>query len=286
MGRSLPPRQFRILYKSFLAQLVDVDLLPAGADPSRLLVHIAALLGSVGLILAIVILPPYRTATASEIASGAWGHQEFLISTTMAVVGLFTVLAWDSIFPTWRDMMVLSQLPIRAHTIFKAKLAAAATGVAMSLAAVNLAPGIAYPFVIGGVRSFVAYWGVMVAAGLGMFCALVAAQGLTALLLPYRWYLRASNALQVTAFFAILAVYFLTPGPSEMDPAASGGIPPFARALPAFWFLGLFEQWNGSAAQYFAPLAHRGGAALALSGGLAALACASSYYRNMRRIVE
>lgn len=286
MIASPPPRQFRVLYRSFLSQLVDLELLPAHGDPSRLVVHVAALLAAVGFILAIIIIPPYTHATAAQIARGAWGDQEFLISTTMTVVGLFTVLAWDSIFASRRDCLLLGSLPIRPRTIFRAKIAAVGTGLAASIVAVNWATGFAYPFVIGGVRSLFAYWGAIAAGGLWMFCILLLCQGLTALLLPYRWQTRLSNALQVTAFFSILGVYFLTPGPSEMELSGISEIPTLARALPSFWFLGLFQQWNGSTRPFFTPLSRRAILWLAASTSVAVITYVLSYFRNMRRMVE
>jgi pimeloyl-ACP methyl ester carboxylesterase len=277
--------QFRVLYRSFLLQIVDLELVPAHGDPSRLLIQIAALLAAASFMIAILILPPYAHATASQIASGAWGDQEFLISTTMAVVGLFTVLAWDSIFPNRRDSLVLGNLPIRPHTILCAKVAATGAGLGISLLAVNAATGLAYPFVIGGVRTFFAYWIVMAAAGLSIFCTLLAAQGMAALLLSYRRYLEVSNALQVAGFFSILGVYFLTPGPSELD-LTSGAIPAPAWRLPSFWFLGLFQRLASSPQPFFQPLASRALWWLMISFSLAAVTFTLSYYRNMRRIVE
>ncbi|MBV8729427.1 MAG: hypothetical protein JO336_06425, partial [Acidobacteriia bacterium] len=190
-------RQFRVLYRNFLLQIVDLELVPAHGDPSRLLAQIAALLAAVSFMIGVIILPTYASASAGQIATNAWGHQEFLIGTTMTVAGLFTVLAWDSIFPDQRDSLVLGNLPIRPRTIFLAKLSATVTGLALSVAAVNAATGLAYPLVAGNVRMFCAYWVTTIAAALSMFCTLLVAQGLAALLLSYRSYLKVSNALQV-----------------------------------------------------------------------------------------
>src|SRR5579862_6604094 len=121
-------RQFRVLYRNFLSQIVDTELIATQGDPARLLMQIGALLVSLSFILAIEIVPQYSRATAPEIRAGAWGDQEFLIGTTIAVVGMFTVFAWDSIFPSRRDSLALGSLPIRSGTICRAKLAATGTG--------------------------------------------------------------------------------------------------------------------------------------------------------------
>lgn len=284
MDRSLARRQFRVLYRNFLSQIVDTELTATHGDPSRLLMQIGALLVSLSFILAIEIVPQYSKATAAEIRAGSWGDQEFLMGTTIAVIGIFTVFAWDSIFPSRRDSLVLGTLPIRGRTIFRAKLAATGTGLAVCLVAVNGVIGLSYPFIAGGVRGFVAYWITMAAAGLWVFCSLLALQGLAALALSYRRFLKVSNALQVGAFFTILAVYFLTPGPLDLD--LSHGIPDQTQLLPSFWFLGLFQRLNASARPVFAPLANRALLALAVSLTFAALTYAFSYFRNARRIIE
>ena len=284
MDGSLAKRQFQVLYRNFLLQIVDLELVAAHGDPSRLLMQIGALLVSLSFILAINILPQYGRATAAEIALGSWGDQEFLISTTIAIAGMFTVFAWDSIFPSRRDSLVLGSLPIRPRTIFRAKIAATGMGLGVSVLAVNAATGLGYPFVLSGVRTFFAYWITMVAAGLWIFSTLLALQGLAALLLSYRRFLKVSNALQVGGFFAILGVYFLTPGPLDLD--VSEGIPMIAQRLPSFWFLGLFQWLNGSPRPVFEPLAGVALIRLFLSLTIAAITYSLSYYRNTRRVVE
>jgi pimeloyl-ACP methyl ester carboxylesterase len=286
MGPALARRQFRILYRNFLLRIVDLDLLPAHGDPSRLLAQAGALLAAVSFVLAMIIVPPYSRATAEQIVRLSWGDQEFLISTTIAVVGLFAVLAWDSVFPDRRDSLVLGNLPIRPRTVFLAKLAATGTGLAVSLLAVNIATGFSYPLVSGGLRTLLAYWAVILSAGLFAFCTLLALQGMAALLLSYRSFLKVSNMLQVTAFFTVLAAYFLTPGPSEMELTPGSPLPATATRLPSFWFLGMFQRWNGSANRLFDPLGERGLIALTVSFTLAAVSYLLSYYRNMRRIIE
>ena len=48
--------------------------------------------------------------------------EHFLIATTMVVIGLFSVLNWDSIFPDHRGVLVLAPLPV-GEPVFPAKLA-------------------------------------------------------------------------------------------------------------------------------------------------------------------
>jgi pimeloyl-ACP methyl ester carboxylesterase len=282
----LARRQFNVLYRTFLLRIVDLEVLPARADPTSLLAQIGALLAGLSFTLSVIMIPSYSRENAERIALQSWGDQEFLIGTSMAIAGLFTVIAWDSISPDGRDSLVLGHLPVRTRTILRAKLAAAAAGLGLSLICVNIITGLAYPFAAGGIKTFFVYWAVTIAAGTFVFSALLALQGLAAVLLPQRLFLRASNALQVFVFFVLLAAYFLTPGPEEMQLTPGMPLPALVTRLPSFWFVGLFERWNGSKYHFFEPLGGRGLAALSISIFLACACYAFTYFRSMRRGIE
>src|SRR5579862_9039962 len=140
--------QFRILYRQFLFRMVDLELLSADArgDMGKLFGQFAALLIfiSIGLTLLAGIaggtgLPPLAQLI------GEWSAVHFTIATTMLVVGLFAILSWDSTFPDRRDVMVLAPLPIRARTIFFARIAAVATALSVTVASLHLLAGFAFP---------------------------------------------------------------------------------------------------------------------------------------------
>ena len=71
------------------------------------------------------------------------------IATTMLVVGLFAVLSWDSTFPDRRDVLVLAPLPVRARTMFQAKVAAVGTLLGLTIAAFNVFTGFTVPLALG-----------------------------------------------------------------------------------------------------------------------------------------
>jgi len=140
--------QFRILYRQFLFRMVDLELLSADAkgDMSKLFGQFAALLIFISLALCLLAgqaggtgLPPLAQLV------GEWSGVHFVIATTMLVVGLFAILSWDSTFPDRRDVMVLAPLPIRARTIFFAKIAAVATALSVTVASLHLLVGFAFP---------------------------------------------------------------------------------------------------------------------------------------------
>ena len=82
----------------------------------------------------------------------AWSVEHFLIATTMLVVGLFAVLSWDSTFPDRRDVLVLAPLPVRARTLFLAKVAAVATALSLTVALLHSVAGLAWPLAVGAAR--------------------------------------------------------------------------------------------------------------------------------------
>jgi CubicO group peptidase (beta-lactamase class C family) len=145
--------QFRVLYRQFLFRMVDLELLSADAlgDSNKLLGQFASLL----IVVSIYFLSgPALVAGASPMQSelkqlAAWGAEHFLIATTMLVVGLFAVLSWDSTFPDRRDVLVLAPLPVRARTLFLAKVAAAATALSLTVVFLHSAAGLVGPLAMG-----------------------------------------------------------------------------------------------------------------------------------------
>jgi CubicO group peptidase (beta-lactamase class C family) len=71
--------------------------------------------------------------------------QHFLIATTMLVVGLFAALSWDATFPDRRDVLVLAPLPVRARTMFLAKVAAVGTSLGLTIVLLHCAMGLMLP---------------------------------------------------------------------------------------------------------------------------------------------
>ena len=124
--------QWRVLYRQFLFRVFDPEVLSADAkgDATKILGQFAALLiffsvaGSFG---AILIFDSNAKRDPDGIGlMFVMVAQHFMIATTMLVVGLFAVLSWDATFPDQRDAMVLAPLPVRARTMFLAKVTAVA----------------------------------------------------------------------------------------------------------------------------------------------------------------
>ncbi len=288
-------RQFRVLYRDFLTRMIDLEVLSARGELQALLGQFAAMLAALSFVLMLYLVPRYGTSPLphARLLTLAWLDEEFLIGVTMAIAGLFSVLAWNAVMPDRRDALVLGPLPVATGTICRAKIAALVTSLAVSVAAVNAFTGLAYPMVLspaggllGFLRSFSAYWIAMAAAGAFVCSALLAAQGIAAQVLSYRLFQRVSSFLQMAAFFVILGAFFLKPPLATVAGLTSPAHRGWIEWMPTYWFLGLFQVLNGSMHPTFGPLAERAVWALALASALAALSYVLAYQRGLRRIVE
>ena len=126
-------QQFLVLYRSFLVRVIDLELLSADADTAKLLGQFAALFAGLSYLFTVWLIAAGRFPKTF-----LWIMEHFLIATTMVVVSLFSVLCWDSIFPDKRDILVLAALPIRAITLFRAKLAALIGALSLSVVSLNI----------------------------------------------------------------------------------------------------------------------------------------------------
>jgi hypothetical protein len=292
----LLPLQFRVLYRQFLLRVIDLEALSAQADIPRFLGQFASILIFISLIGAIGLLfsNGAATATRESYLSFVWRGEQALVSGMMLVIGLVTVISWDSTFPDRRDIMVLSPLPVKPHTILIAKVAASATLLGLSILTLNFATGVAWPLLIGShhgslwgyADSLAAYWLTMIAASVFIFCSVLTVQGLSALLLPRRLFLAFSAFLQVAAFGLFLGGYFLQPTLDTPVALAAAENHWLLAWSPSFWFFALFNQVNGSLPSNFDWLASRAwiGLAIVVSGASASLLLC--YLRTMKKTVE
>jgi hypothetical protein len=284
--------QLRVLYRQFLVRVIDFEALSAQADIIKLLGQFAAILAMISIVqggLALLInvdCMPDATRVAT-----CWTMEHRLIATTMLVVGLFAVLSWDATFPDRRDVMVLAPLPVRAQTLFLAKVAAYGTLLSLCALTLNVVSGITWPLVFahGGVagilRSFAAYWCAILASGTFLFCSILTVQGVAAQL-PRRYFLRLSAFLQLAAFCLFLGIYFFQPGIVTQAAITNPEDQRVLSRLPSYWFLAMFNQLNDSTHPGFAVLARRAWIGLALSVSGAASSLLLCYFRTMRKTVE
>lgn len=280
------PLQYRVLCRQFLLRVVDLESLSIEADIPRYLGQFAGVLLMLSMIHAVVCY--------AAIARYTWAVEQYLVRTTMLVVGLITVVCWDSTFPDRRDVMVLGTLPVRPGTIVAAKVSATAGLIGLGVMALNVASGVMAPLCLGPVHrawwgffvEFAAYWVAMTAAALFLYGAVLAVQGGMAAVLPRGMFLRISAALQLAAFTVLLGVYFLEPSITSVAGLMDARNHAVLAWSPQFWFFAVLNQMDGSLPRELTWLAWRGWAAVAIAVGGGAAALMWSYLRTMKRTVE
>lgn len=283
--------QFGVLYRVFFMRVVDLELLSADADPTRLIGQFATIFTSISFLLS---LPIILLGAGRMPLTATWTAEHFFLETTMTVAGLIMVLNWDSAFPDRRDVLVLSPLPVRASTFFLAKIAALFAAPCLAMIAFNLFIGVAWPLVFSSanrgffaaLRAWPAYWITIFLAGAFMIFTLLAVQGLASNLLPRQMFLRLSALLQAATLCLLLSVFFLEPSLESPAALTAAGNQRLLAWLPSYWFLGLFQQINGSMHPALAPLARRAWAGLAVSCLGACSGMLLSYFRSLPKIVE
>jgi hypothetical protein len=285
--------QFRTLYRVFLLRVLDLELLSADGDPTKLIGQFAAIFAGISFLLALPVLLGLL-ATGSLPGPQAWTPEHFFIETTMTCAGLIAVLNWEAAFPDKRDLLVLAPLPVRKSTLFLAKVAALFAAPALAVAALNIFSGVVWPFLFpsgssgffGVLRAWPAYWITVFVAGGFLVFAILTLQGLAANLLPRQFFLRFSAVLQAGVMCTLMIVYFIEPSLESPAALAAAQNQRMLAWLPSYWFLALFNQLNGSMDPVLVPLAKRAWTGLGISALGACTALLLCYFRLMRRMVE
>jgi len=280
------------LYRQFLLRAIDLEALSIHANVTRFLGQFAGLLimysciQAVAAFMATLGTPPPPAAMADL----ARHTEQSAIEIMMLVVGLIAVVSWDAIFPDRRDVMVLSPLPIAPRTLLFAKIAASAAIIGIAILALNCASSFAWSLILegfpGALRFLPAWWCTMLAASAFLYGSVLTVQGLSALLLPRRVFLRVSAILQLAGFGLFLGVYFLEPSvliPGLFTSAENHWL---LACSPTYWFFAFFNQLNGTLPTQLNWLAARAwiGLSIAVSGAAASLLLC--YMRTMKKIVE
>jgi hypothetical protein len=222
--------------------------------------------------------------------SMAMKSEQSFLAGTMLIAGLVAVVTWDNIFPDQRDVMVLGSLPVRPGTILAAKLASAGSLLGIGVLSLNFGMGAVLPLVTGGIphltRVFAAYWLTAAAASVFVYGAVLTIQGVTAALLPRRWFLRLSAMLQLGAFALFLSAWLFQPSFGTVKELVNARQLGILGRWPTFWFFGLFSRMSGLFPIALGALARKAllGLVPVLAGaGASLLLC---YLRTMKNILE
>ena len=124
-------RQLRELVRLFAARFWENDLVAIGGDMRGTLVGVFAILAIPGWILplleCIAFSPqPFTDLPIYERDWIAVPHKAIYVGLSMTVLGIVTVLEWDTLLLDQRDYAVLRPLPVRLATVLSAKITALA----------------------------------------------------------------------------------------------------------------------------------------------------------------
>lgn len=288
------PLEYRVLCRQFVLRVVDLEALSIEADIPQFLGQFAGVAIMLSIVHSVIAWIYFAPMTLPERFAYACHLEQYLIATMMLAAGIFAVISWDAVFPDRRDIMVLSPLPVTARTILLAKLGASGGILALAILSLNCLSGFVWPFVLGipggfiagFVRTCAAWWFTLISASLFLYSSALAVQGLSALLLPRRMFMRFSAVAQLAVFAAILSVYFLQGTLTSPAAFMAPGNQWLLASSPSFWFFALFNQLRGVLPQQLAWVAQRAWIALAvsLSGGLLSLLLC--YLRTMKKTAE
>lgn len=147
--KPLRKRQFGWLMKHFFGRFFDNELAISPQVKIRVTV-IQTLVPLIlpGLMLSMFLFQKYgyyahQPVWARDLAT--LNDKYFFLSLTMILVGLFTILEWDALFPDRKDYSILTPLPIETRTVFAAKLAALLLFLLLFTLAVNACPIVLFP---------------------------------------------------------------------------------------------------------------------------------------------
>ncbi len=285
------------LAELFFRRFFDNEFISQGSEARLTTVHVLALLALPPILFTFYLIPvydniwwyyPWQFPAVSLI-----DHCRF-VTVTMVIIGFVAVLEWDALFLDRRDYAILISLPLKATTMFAAKISALLLFLGLFIVDVGGATTLFYPLVASmGIREphvtllrlcgmIAAHAVAIVAAGSFSFLFFVALQGVLINLLSPRTFKTVSLYVQVLGMVMLLFLFFLLPIVSTLLPKWQQARNAELFWLPPLWFLGLYQTLLGSADGVFHSLAWIAIVALAL----VALICAAGYVLNYKRHMQ
>lgn len=296
-----PAAQRRHLVKHFFWRFFDLEAISTPqADPvqkNALKIRILAGLVFPGVAGCLLLCPKYAAlkywAPPDQFAPAVIADKIFFLSLSMILLGFVAVYEWETLLPDRKDYLILTHLPIRARTIFLAKIAALTLFLLTFFTAVNAGPAVLLPNAIlvdhapffYGLRYMACHALAFLLANALVLLAVIAIQGISLALLPAGIASSVSRKIRFVCLMLLLFALFSFPGVRAVGQSVRG-IGPIAPFHPPMWFLGVYDVLLGSRDPAMLDLARRAGIALALTGALCALAYAGRYRRFVGNSLE
>ncbi len=291
--------QLGILAKHFFERLFRNDIVDFEDEMKARLIAVLAVLAVVIGWSSQMLLLNYNFAPDVNVS---WQEKNYIFILMMIIFGIVTLLEWEMLFLDRQDFVNLTPLPVRLRTVFGAKLASFLVFIGLFSVAMSSISSVVFSLYLAQWRSnSLAFMARYVLAHLlssfaACFCVFFACVFVNFFLMavfPPAFYRRISLLVRLLliAFFVFLLLSFLT-APEGL----SGTLRSLARfkdhgsplifRIPSLWFVGLYEVLLETKDPVFIVQAKTAGLALALSIGAFGLACALSYFKQMRTTLE
>ncbi len=198
---------------------------------------------------------PYKASISDEY---------FFVVLSMTITGLVMVLRWNRLFPDRRDFANLAVLPIPIRNVFLANFAAL-FGLALLFGIdVNAISSFSFPMIVTmSDGSFAAFFRIgashlaaVLSASFFSFFSVFALVGILMLVVPKRLFRPVSMFVRLVLVVGLLTELFSNVFLQLLAGRLPNGASGYARLLPSFWFLGVYENVAGLARPAMARLGH------------------------------
>lgn len=290
-------RQIRELVRLFAARFWDNDLVAVGGDVRGTVIGVFAVLAAPGWILPLLECLAFspRPFTDLPIYQRDWialPHKAIYLGLSMTILGIVTVLEWDSLLLDRRDYTVLRPLPVRLATVLTSKLATLALYWALLTVILNVVSVVMFPVALLQHDGWLPLlWMIrvhavaVVSGNAFIFLAMLGVQGLLMNLLGWCAFRRISPYVQLVLVALLLLMFFASINAStQLDPAKP--LEGVLRLLPPMWFLGLYQYDLGWHQAVFSHLSGIAWHALELTFAVALVSYALSYKRSVSQSLD
>lgn len=291
---------FGSLVAHFLKRIISSDDEEDAGEVSLGLGAVLAILASPGAFASIFLLDKYSTLLQwlrgqhFDPYKASVADEYFFVVLSMTVTGLVMVLRWNRLFPDRRDFSNLAVLPIPVRNIFLANFLAL-LGLAFVFAVdVNAVSAFLFPlFVTMAGNSMAAFLRIgasnlltVLAASLFSFFGVFALVGVLMAVLPRRLFRPVSLFIRMLLVVGLLTEFFS----NLFLQLLAGRLPheqmAYARLLPSFWFLGVYESIAGLAGPAMARLGREALFGLLATVAISIAAYTLCYRRHFLRLTE
>ena len=279
----------RMLVSHFFRRFFDNDTISMDGDTQTSVVRSLSIFAVPGLVVAFFLQTSYAVWPPRPLWI-AMTDQYFFVLYSFVAMGAVAIFEWAMLFPDRLDFLILSPLPLKPRQMLAAKAKALARFLGLFLVGCNFFGMLMLPAVSGKYFFRHVYAHSVAVLGAGLFAVLffLALGGILLCVLKAAWFRVALPMLQLVSVMALALLLLLLPlfdaslQPLLEDPSS------FARYLPPFWFLGVYEKLllGGAAPTFASPMSRDGGWGILIAAAVVLMTYPVAWSRMCRMAVE